>query len=102
MAAQKTYTTQEIYEILANALILLQDKTLTVSESERYNEKAEEVEKRVSLVDYIVRAVGDELIEHYGETETSVKEAIRATKIDFDEFVFPNEEKCVGIYNDIR
>lgn len=104
MATQKTFTTTEIIQMLSYALILLQDKSLTVHESERYDEspEAEGTEKRVSLADYIVRAVAEEMVEHFGETDEGVKKAIQETKIDFDEIVYPNQNKTVGIYNDIR
>lgn len=103
MATQdKKYSTQDLFWILGQALILLQDKTIKIHESDRYNEEAEEVTKRVGLVDYIARAVADELVEHFGETKEDVKKAIEDTKMDFDEIAHPDDQKCVGIYNDIR
>lgn len=102
MSNEKKYTTQDIFWILGQALILLNDKRITVIESDRYDEEKEGEEKRVSLVDYIARAVADELVEHMGETEEDVKEAIQKTEMDFDEITYPKETKCIGIYNDIR
>lgn len=102
MADEKKFTTTELFWILGQALILLNDKQITVSESDRYDEDTESKEKRVSLVDYIARAVADELVEHFGETKEDVKEAIQKTEMDFDEIAYPDENKCIGIYNDIR
>ena len=103
MYDEKKYTTQDIFWILGQALILLNDKRITVIESDRYDENSkDEKEKRVSLVDYIARAVADELVEHMGETEEDVKEAIQKTGMDFDEITYPKGDKCLGIYNDIR
>lgn len=99
---QKKYSTQELFWILSQALILLSDKHITISESNRYDENDEGKEKRVSLVDYIARAVADELVEHFGETQEDVREAIEKTEMDFDEIAYPDENKCIGIYNDIR
>lgn len=101
MSNEKKYTTQDIFWILGQALILLNDKRITVIETDRYDENSTEMEKRVSLVDYIARAVADELVEHMGETEEDVKEAIQKTEMDFDEIVYPSENKCIGIFNDI-
>ena len=102
MATEKKYSTQDLFWILGQALILLHDKRITVIESDRYNEEAEGREKQVSLVDYIARAVADELVEHMGETEEDVKEAIEKTEMDFDEITHPKNDKCIGIYNDIH
>jgi hypothetical protein len=102
MSDEKTYTKKEIFWILGQALILLNDKRITVNESDRYDEESEIVKKRVSLVDYIARAVADELVEHMGETEEDVKEAIQKTEMDFDEIAYPKQGKSLGIYNDIR
>ena len=102
MATEKKYSTQDIFWILGQALILLQDKHITVIESDRYDENSDGQEKRVSLVDYIARAVADELVEHFNEAEKDVKEAIQKTEMDFDEITYPKNDKCVGIYNDIR
>ena len=102
MTSEKKYTTQDLFWILGQALILLNDKQITVCESDRYDEKAEENERRVGLVDYIARAVADELVEHFGEKKEEVKEAIEKTGMDFDEIAYPNENKCVGIYADIQ
>lgn len=102
MSDEKKYTTQDIFWILGQALILLNDKQITVNESDRYDEEGKEDIKRISLVDYIARAVADELVEHFGEKKEDVKEAIQKTDMDFDEVTYPDENKCVGIYNDIR
>ncbi len=103
MATQEqTYTKQDIFWILGQALILLADKQITVIETDRYEEDGKENERRVSLVDYIVRAVADELLEHFGENQEDVRKAIEDTKMDFDEITYPDENKCIGIFNDIR
>lgn len=101
MSDEKKYTTQDIFWILGQALILLKDKQITVNESDRYDEDSKEDIKRISLVDYIARAVADELVEHMGETEENVKEAIKKTEMGYGEVTYPKETKCVGIYNDI-
>ncbi len=102
MATQdKKYSTQDLFWILGQALILLNDKHITVIETDRYDENGKENEKRVSLVDYIARAVADELVEHFGETQEDVRQAIEDTKMDFDEITYPDENKCIGIFNDI-
>lgn len=95
---------QDLFWILGQALILLQDKQITVNESDRYDETETEEDntRRVSLVDYIARAVADELVEHFGETKEDVKEAIEKTEMDFDEIAYPDDTKCIGIYNDIQ
>lgn len=103
MATQeKKYSIQDLFWILGQALILLHDKTIKIHESDRYGENAQEVSKRVGLVDYIARAVADELVEHFGESQDDVKEAIEKTEMDFNEIAYPDETKCVGIYNDIH
>lgn len=102
MSDEKKYTTKDIFWLLGQALILLNDHHVTVHESDRYDEDSKETKKRVSLVDYIARAVADELVEHMGETEEDVKEAMQKVEWDFDEIAYPNESKCIGIYNDIR
>ncbi len=99
---EQKYTKQDMFWILGQALILLHDKSLTVIETDRYDDNGRENERRVSLVDYIVRAVADELVEHFGETQEDVRKAIEDTKMDFDEITYPDENKCVGIFNDIR
>lgn len=100
--SEKKYSTSDIIQILAYALILLDSRIITVSESSRYDESAPEEEKRVSLTKYIIRAVADELVEHFGETEEGVKKAMQETTLELSEFLYPNQEKCVGIYNDIQ
>lgn len=101
MASEKKYSLEDIFWILGQALILLQDKQITVIESDRYDEESKEEEKRISLVDYVARAVADELVEHFGEQQETVSEAIEKTGMDFDSITHPDESKCIGIYNDI-
>lgn len=102
MATEKKYSNQDLFWILGQALILLNDKFITISETDRYSDEEIESKKRVTLLDYIARAVADELVEHFGETENEVKEAIQKTGMDFDEVTYPQNNKCVGIYNDIH
>ena len=100
MTTESKFTLQEIFELLGRSLILLQDKHITVVESDHSSES--EVKQRVSLVDYIVRAVGDELLERWGETEQSLGEALDNTQMDFGSIAYPKDSKGVAIYNDIR
>lgn len=99
---EKKYTNTELFWILGRSLILLGDKHITVSESDRYDEDEKETTRRVTLLDYIARAVADELVEHFGETADDITKAIRKTKMEFDDFAYPDESKSVGIYNNIR
>ncbi len=78
MSTENKYTIQEIFELLGRSLILLNDKEITVSESDHNDEEEKEVKQRVSLLDYIVRAVGDELIDRWGETDESIATALDA------------------------
>lgn len=99
----KKYTNTELFWILGRSLILLGDKHITVSESDRYEENMDgQTTRRVTLLDYIARAVADELVEHFGETADDITKAIRKTKMEFDDFAYPDESKSVGIYNNIR
>ncbi len=100
MTTESKFSLSEIYELLGRSLILLQDKHITVVESDL--ESDVEVKQRVSLVDYIVRAVGDELLERYGETEESIQIALDKTQMDFGSIAYAKESKGVSIYNDIR
>ena len=102
MTTESKFTLSEVFELLSQSLILLHDKQITIVESDLHDESLPEVKQRVSLVEYIVRAVGNQLLERYGETELSVKEALDKTKIDFDTIAYPKESKGVSIYNDIR
>ena len=102
MTTQTQFTLSEIFILLSDSLILLQDKHITVVESDLENDRAPEVTQRISLVDYIVRAVGNELLERYGETEESVKNALENTKREFDALAYASHSKGVAIYNDIR
>ncbi len=92
-----SYNTSDIFRLLSSALILLNDKQIKVGE---YNLEGDEKEekKAVDLVDYIVRAVGNEMIDRWGETEESVKKALEQTTIDFSEFAYPKKDKGVGVY----
>lgn len=96
----QTYSVEELFWILGQSLILLHDKRITVIESDM-NEQKEDVETTVSLVDYIVRAVGDHLIEKHGETEESIAKALEATTMEFPEIAYPKKDIGVGIYNRI-
>lgn len=102
MSDEKNYTKKDIFWILGHALILLNHKQITVLESDQYDEELDQDKKRVSLVDYIARAVADELVERFGEKGEDVKEAIQKTGMDFDEIAYPQETKTITIYNDIR
>ena len=102
MTTQTQFTLSELFTLLRDSLILLQDKQITVVESDLEDESKPEVKERISLVDYIVRAVGNELLERYGETEVSIKTALENTKRDFDALAYAKESKGVAIYNDIR
>ena len=101
MASETTYTLKEIYELLGQSLILLQDKQITVVEQSISTEGHED-KRRVGLVDYIVRAVNNELLERYGETEESIAKALDDTKMEFDRIAYPKNDMGVSIYNDIR
>jgi hypothetical protein len=98
---QSTFTLSEIFELISCSLILLQDKQITIVESNLKNEEEPDIKQRIGLVDYIVRAIGNQLLERYGETEESIKKALENTKIDFDSLAYPKESKGVAIYNDI-
>ena len=98
----KKYTNTELFWILGRALILLGDKHITVGECDRNDEDEKETIQRVSLLDYIARAVADELVEHFGESAEEITKAIRKTKMEFDVFAYPDETKSLGIYNDIH
>ena len=100
MTTESKFTLSEIFELLSRSLILLQDKQITVVESDLQCDA--EVKRRVGLVDYIVRAVGNELLERWGETEESIQTALDKSKIDFDTIAYAKESKGVSIYNDIR
>jgi hypothetical protein len=102
MTTENKYTLKEIYELLGAALILLQDKHITVSETDREDEDAKEIKQRVSLSDYIVRAVGDELIDRWGETDESIANALDDTRMEFGTIAYAKISKCLAIYNDIR
>lgn len=102
MTTESKYSLQEIFELLGHSLILLQDKHITVVESDLHDESVPDVKQRVSLADYIVRAVGDELLQRYGETEESIHTALEKTQIDFESIAYPKESKGVAIYNDIH
>ena len=102
MASENKYTLKEIFELLGRSLILLHDKHITVSETDRDGEDEKEVKQRVSLVDYIVRALGDELIDRWGETDESIAKALDETQMDFSEIAYAKISKCLAIYNDIR
>ena len=102
MTTQTQFTLSELFTLLSDSLILLQDKQITVVESDLEDESKPEVKERISLVDYIVRAVGNELLERYGETEASIKTALEDAKRDFDALAYAKESKGVAIYNDIR
>jgi hypothetical protein len=102
MSTETKYTLSEVFELLGHSLILLQDKQITIVESDIEDETKPEVKVRISLVDYIVRAVGDQLLERYGETEASIQEALDKTKMEFDPMAYAKESKGVSIYNDIR
>ncbi len=93
-------TLPEVFQLLGRSLLLLQNKTLTVVETDFHDES--EVKQRVSLVDYIVRAVGDLLLEEYGMTEESLRKALDESKMDFGDIVYPKESKGIAIYNDIH
>lgn len=102
MATEKKYSLEDLFMLLGQSLILLQDKQISVSETNNMDELDEkETKTRVSLVDYIVRAVGDELVDRYGETEETVRQALDSTEMDFEEIAYPKEKSCVAIYNDI-
>lgn len=100
MTTESKFSLSEIFELLGRSLILLQDKHITVVESD--HETDAEVKERVSLVDYIVRAVGDELLERHGETEESIQTALDKTQMEFSSIAYPKESKGVSIYNDIH
>jgi hypothetical protein len=102
MSTENKYTIQEIFELLGRSLILLNDKEITVSESDHNDEEEKEVKQRVSLLDYIVRAVGDELIDRWGETDESIADALDATQMGFSEIAYAKLSKGLAIYNDIR
>jgi hypothetical protein len=102
MTSETKYTLQEIFELLGRSLILLQDKHITVSETDHEGDDEKEVKQRVSLVDYIVRALGDELIDRWGETDESIAKALDATQMDFGEIAYAKISKSLAIYNDIR
>ena len=102
MTTETKYTLQEIFELLGRSLILLQDKHIPVSETDHEGDDEKEVKQRVSLVDYIVRAVGDELIDRWGETDESIAKALDATQMDFGEIAYAKISKSLVIYNDIR
>jgi hypothetical protein len=102
MATENKYTIQEIFELLGRSLILLNDKHITVSETDHNDEEEKEVKQRVSLTDYIVRAVADELIDRWGETDESIAKALDATQMDFGEIAYAKISKSLAIYNDIR
>ncbi len=100
MTTESKFTLSEIFELLSRSLILFQDKQITVVESDLHSDA--EVKRRVGLVDYIVRAVGNELLERWGETEESIQTALDKSKIEFDIIAYAKESKGVAIYNDIR
>lgn len=102
MTTETKFTLTEVFELISHSLILLQDKQITVVESNLENEEEPEIKQRIGLVDYIVRAVGNQLLERYGETEESIKKALEKTKIDFDSLAYASSSKGVAIYNDIR
>jgi hypothetical protein len=102
MTTENKYSIQEIFELLGAALILLNDKHITVSETDRESDDEKEVKQRVRLLDYIVRAVGDELIDRWGETDESIAKALDDTQMGFDEIAYAKLNKCLAIYNDIR
>ncbi len=102
MTTETKFTLSEIFELISRSLILLEDKQITVVESNLENEEEPEIQKRIGLVDYIVRAVGNQLLERYGETEESIKKALEDTKRDFDSLAYASHSKGVAIYNDIR
>ncbi len=102
MTTENKYTTQEIFELLGRSLILLQNKQITVSEIDDSDSESKEVKQRVSLVDYIVRAVADELIDRWGETDKSIAKALDDTQMEFGEIAYAKISKCLAIYNDIR
>lgn len=98
--SDKKYSLIDIFHLLGKALILFHDKTIKVDESDTITDTSSI--KRVALVDYIVRAVADELVQRSSESKEAIVEAILATEMDFDEFTYPDETKSVAIYNDIR
>jgi hypothetical protein len=100
MSTENKYTLKEIFELLGHSLMLLNEKYITVSECDEDSTK--EVKQRVSLVDYIVRAVGDELIDRWGETDESITSALKATHMDFGEVAYAKISKSLAVYNDIR
>ena len=99
MTTENKYSAQEIFELLGHALMLLSDKQVTVSE---YEEDHKEVKQRVILLDYVVHAVGDELIDRWGDTDESIADALDATQMGFSEIAYAKLSKGLAIYNDIR
>ncbi len=102
MTTETKYSLSEIFELLGRSLILLQDKSIPVVESDLEDESIPEVKERIGLVDYIIRAVGNELLERYGETEESIEAALEKTQMDLDPLAYAKASKGVAIYNDIR
>ena len=100
MATQRTYSVEDLFWILGQSLILLHDKQITVVECDMKEEK-EDRTIQASLVDYIVRAVGDELVEKCGETEESIAKALEKTKLDFSEVAYPKKDIGVMIFSRI-
>ena len=101
MTSETKYTLKEIYELLGRSLLLLQDLSITVVEQSISTEGPEE-KRRVGLVDYIVRAVNDELLERYGETEESIAKALDESYVEFDRIAYAKNDMGVSIYKDIR
>ncbi len=102
MSNETLYSLSDVFELLGRSLILLQDKQITVVESDLEDETLPEVKERISLVDYIIRAVGNELLDRYGETEKSIETALEKTQMDLDPLAYAKPSKGVAIYNDIR
>lgn len=101
METQSGYSTKDLFWILYQSMILLYRTQITVIESDLNGEK-KDVETRTSLSNYIIRAVGDYLIERCGETEESIAKALTETGLQFPEIAYPKEDIGVGIYSNIH
>ncbi len=95
--SSQSYSAEDIFRLRHDALILLNGKQMKVSEYNLEGEEKEET-KTVELVEYIIRAVGNEMLEKWGETEESVKKSLDESKMGLSDFAYAKDGKGLAIY----